>query len=542
MGDKETLGERVNDLLVNPDVIERVVVYHNDGKEVANIPNADGKRMSLQIYAAITNNESMITTEGAQKGLNIFGEELVSDARANPGKHPSIDLLDYHINLGHLAGPMHSHVVTPYSAKPIPEQVRAAMPKIAREFGTPVHVYDEEGIRQTCRDFNSAFSWNKGYKNFFAVKACPNPFLMEIMQKEGFGDDCSSALELTLAYAAGMTGEDKMFTSNDTADSEFNYARELRAIINLDDITHIEALERAAGGLSKLLCFRYNPGNKCEGNTIIGNPVEAKYGLTHEQIFEAYKIAKEKGVKRFGLHTMMASNERNPDTLERQAKIMFKLAREIKEQVGIDFEFINLGGGIGTPYKPWDRGVDLDDLGNRIQKAYNDILGSPTTKIFTECGRAPIGPHGWLLTGVRHVMKKHRDYVGVDATMADLMRPGMYGAYHHATVLGKEEAEHNRIVDVVGSLCENCDKFAVQRFLPSGIQRGDLIAIHNAGAHGRAMCFNYNAKLRSGEVLVHPDGTLEMIRRPETERDYFATFDFPGSRYSKLVEGRNPLE
>lgn len=536
MGDKETLGERVNDLLVNPDVIERIDVYDSAMRSLISIPNADGKRMSLQIYAAITNNESMITIDSAKKGLDIFGEKLVSDARANLGKHPSIDLLDYHINLGHLAGPMHSHVVTPYSAKPIPEHVRAAMPEIAKEFGTPIHVYDEDGIRQTCRNFNSAFSWNKGYRNFFAVKACPNTDLLSIMRQEGFGADCSSAPELTLADAVGMLGGQMMFTSNDTSDEEFRYAKSLGAIMNLDDITHIAALERATGGLPDLLCFRYNPGNKCEGNTIIGNPVEAKYGLTHEQIFEAYKIAKEKGVKRFGLHTMMASNERNPKTLVRQAEIMFRLAREIKQELGIDFEFINLGGGVGTPYKPWDRAVDLKELGEGIHKKYDEILsGFMSPAIVTECGRAPTGPNGWLLTGVRHVMQKHRTYVGVDATMADLMRPGMYGSYHHVTILGKENLPHDKIVDVSGSLCENCDKFAVQRFLPQA-ERGDLIAIHNTGAHGRAMCFNYNAKLRSGEVLVRSNGNIKMIRRPETEKDYFATLDFPGSEYGYLAK------
>ncbi len=412
------------------------------------------------------------------------------------------------------------------------------MPKIAKQFGTPMHVYDEEGIRETCIRFNIAFRGIKGgYQNFFAVKACPNPVLLDKMFRQGFGADCSSAPELRLAEAVGMNGRNMMFTSNDTSDSEFRYAMNIGAIMNLDDITHIAALEKATGRLPDLLCFRYNPGNRCEGNAIIGNPVEAKYGLTHEQIFEAYKIAKQKGVKRFGLHTMMASNERNPEILERQAKIMFNLARELRQEVGIDFKFINLGGGVGTPYKPWDKAVDLDDLGDRIHQAYNDIVlsGDSDPQIFTECGRDITGQNGWLLTQVRHIMQKHRNYVGVDSTMADLMRPGMYGSYHHLTVLGKEQAIHNQIYDVAGSLCENCDKFAVQRFLPK-VESGDLIAIHNTGAHGRAMGFNYNAKLRSGEVLVKSNGEIELIRRPETEKDYFATLDFKGSRYSDLAK------
>ena len=536
MGDKATIGERVDALLINPDVIQRVDIIDSEGKVQFSVPNSSTTQKSIQIYAAITNNESMINADAAMRGLNIYGLELLTEARTNPGKHPSIDFLDFVAN--NIRGSLHSHVVTPYFAKPIPEKVRSVMPEIAKEFGTPIHVYDEKGLWETCVRFNTAFRGiNSGYRNFFAVKACPNPTLMEIMRGEGFGADCSSAPELTLAKAVGRRGEDMMFTSNNTADSEFRYARELGAIINLDDITHIGALERATGGLPELLCFRYNPGNKCDGNSIIGNPVEAKYGLTHEQIFEAYRIVKEKGVKRFGLHTMMASNERNPEILEKQARIMFKLARELRERVGINPEFINLGGGVGTSYKPWDRGVDLDDLGDRIHQAYNDSFSHEDQgpQIFTECGRAITGPNGWLLTSVRHVMEKHRNYVGVDATMADLMRPGMYGAYHHATVLGNENAGHNMIYDVVGSLCENCDKFAVQRFLPM-IFRGDLIAIHNTGAHGRAMCFNYNAKLRSGEVLVKKDGKTELIRRNENEEDYFATLDFPGSRYANLTK------
>lgn len=535
MGDKETLGERVNDLLINPVFIQRICIDHDVG--FFHLPNTSNTQKSLQIYAYITNNESMITPDGAKKGLKIYGKELRAEAKADSTKHPSITELE---KIARKGKAVHSHIVTDYSAKPIPEHVRYAMPKIAEEFGTPVHIYNEDGTRKTCKQFNSAFSWNPGFRNFFAVKACPNPALMDIMLEEGFGADCSSAPELTLAKAVGMSGEDMMFTSNDTPDSEFKYAKRCGAIVNLDDITHIEAFERAAGRLPELLSFRFNPGEECDGNSIIGNPVEAKYGVTREQIFDAYRIAREKGVKRFGLHTMIASNDRNLEHHVRTAKIMLKLAQELKVKSGVDIEFINLGGGVGTPYHPWDKELDLDALGKGVKEVYDKMKmigpeGVYPSKIFMECGRAVTGPHGWLLTGVRHVMKKHRDYIGVDATMADLMRPGMYGAYHHLTVLGKENAEHNKVYDVVGSLCENCDKFAVQRFLPE-IERGDLIAIHNSGAHGRAMCFNYNAKLRSGEVLVHPDGSFDIIRRHETEKDYFATLDFKDSKYAHLAK------
>jgi diaminopimelate decarboxylase len=536
MEDKEALGERVDALLVNPNAIQEVRVFNAQKIPVLDIPNADGKRMSLQIYASITDNESRITPQAAERGLGIFGVDLVTEAILREGKHQSIDLLR---KIAKGEESYYSHVVTPFFTKPIPEHVLGAMPEIARTFGTPIHVYDEAGIREKCRALNRAFSWvpNNGFRNYFAVKACPNPTLLEIMREEGLGADCSSLPELRLARAVGMNKEDMMFTSNDTPDIEFIAAQGLGAVMNLDDITHIAALERATGNLPSLLCFRY-AGDEVGGNSIIGNVEERKYGLTREQLFEAYRIAKEKGVKLFGLHTMMASNERNPATLERQARIMFQLAVDLKKELGINIAFINLGGGIGTAYRPWDREVDLNDVGRRISKAYIETLaGVSCPNIFTECGRVITGPHGWLLTGVRHVMQKHRAYVGVDATMADLMRPGMYGAYHHITVLGKESVSSMRIYDVVGSLCENCDKFAVQRFLP-GVQKGNLMAIHNAGAHGRAMCFNYNAKLRSGEVLVKTDGSLQLIRRPETEDDYFATLDFPGSKYADLAHSK----
>jgi diaminopimelate decarboxylase len=541
MGDKATLGDRVDELLINPDVIERVDIIDSSGKVQYTVPNSPTTQKSLQIYAYITSNESMIGPGEARTGLEKYGEELVIEADLNRGKHPSIDFL---ADIVEKDQKFHSHVVTPYSAKPIPEHVRKAMPEIAKKFGTPIHVYDEQGIRNTCKEFNSAFSWNKGFRNFFAVKACPNPSLLAIMKEHGFGADCSSAPELSLSLAVGMRGEDMMFTSNDTPDSEFQYARDIGAIINLDDITHIEAYKRATKrGLPKLICFRY-AGEESEGNSIIGNSAERKYGLLRKQIFDAFEIAKAEGVERFGLHTMMASNERNPRTLLRQAEIMFKLAQDLKVQTGVDLEFINLGGGIGTPYKPWDRSVDLKELGEGIKNLYDKMKmigpdGVYPGKIFFECGRVITGPHGLVLTEGRHIMQKHRKYIGVDMTMADLMRPGIYGAYHHVTPLGKETEEYDHIYDVSGSLCENCDKTAVQRFLPAGIKRKDLLAVHNTGAHGRAMCFNYNGKLRSGEVLVHPDGSFDMIRRHETEKDLNATLDFPGSKYAYLGRKKN---
>ena len=529
MGDKETLGERVETLLVNPDVIQRVELSADNGEVIHGFSNARDTQKSLQIFAYITDNQSMLTPEGAKNGLEIYGEELREDARENPGKHANIDFLE-RVALQGVS--LHSHIVTPYSAKPIPEHVRKAMPTIAEMFGTPMHIYDEDGIRATCRDFNSAFSWNRGFRNYDAVKAAPNPRLLEVEREEASGADCSSSPELTLSHAAGMRGEDIISTSNDTPDSEFQYARRLGAIENLDDITFIAALERATGGLPELICFRYTGE---VNNSIIVNAEERKYGLTKEQIFMAYEIVKDKGVKRFGLHTMMASNERDVKKLLRQAEIMTGLGAELSER-GIPLEFINLGGGVGTSYKPWDRDPSIKAYGEGVKAlVQRDLIPRGLNpRIFLECGRAITGPHGWLLTRVRHVMKKLRDYVGVDASMADLMRPGMYGAYHHLTVLGKEQAEHNRVYDVVGSLCENNDKFAVQRFLPE-LVRGDLLATHNSGAHGRAMGFNYNGKLRSGEVLVRSNGDIELIRRAETEKDYFATFDFPGSKYAHLA-------
>ena len=401
---------------------------------------------------------------------------------------------------------------------------------LTEKYETPFYLYDEKAIRENIRRFTKAFSIFPGFKEHFAVKACPNPYILKILRSEGCGADCSSLPELILAENAGITGEDVMFTSNETPAKEYIYANLKGNIINLDDITHIPFLEKTLGFLPEILSFRYNPGPLKEGNAIIGKPEEAKYGLTEEQIFEAYKICKEKGVKRFGLHTMVASNELNPDYFVETATLLFNLAAKVKEKVGITFEFVNLGGGLGIPYKPGDKAVDYDYIARGIKDAYDAIVvpaGLDPLKIYWECGRPITGPYGWLVTRAIHEKHIYRDYIGVDASMADLMRPGMYGAYHEVTVSGKENAPKNKVYDVVGSLCENCDKFAVQRQLPE-IQIGDLLIIHDAGAHGRAMGFNYNAKLRCGELLLRQDGSVVEIRRRETIDDYFATLDFKG--------------
>jgi diaminopimelate decarboxylase len=406
--------------------------------------------------------------------------------------------------------------------------------QVTSDFPTPIYVYDEGGIRESARRLQDAFSWVSPtpFKNYFAVKATPNPYILEILKEEGFGADCSSLPELVLAETMGMTGEEIMFTSNDTSAEEFKRVRETGAIINLDDITHIQFLEQHAD-IPELVCFRYNPGVTREGNDIIGNPEEAKYGLTRGQIFEAYKIMKDKGVRRFGLHTMVASNELNPQYFVDTARMLFDLVAEISQNYEIKFEFVNMGGGIGIPYKPDQEAVDLEFVSQEIQKAYQEKItsnGLHPLRILMECGRLITGPHGYLVTTARHVTSKHREYVGVDATMANLMRPGMYGAYHHISVLGKQSLPSDHTYDVTGSLCENNDKFAINRQLPQ-IERGDLLVVHDAGAHGHAMGFQYNGKLRSAEVLLRPNGDFELIRRAETNQDYFRTLQFDGAKF-----------
>jgi len=397
---------------------------------------------------------------------------------------------------------------------------------IIQEHPTPFHIYDERGIREGIRKLSNAFSWSPGFRNYFALKACPNPHILKIVKEEGSGVDCSSLTELIISEKVGMRGKNIMFTSNDTPDQEFKKAYGLGAIINLDDITHIAFLERTAG-IPETICFRYNPGPIVEGNEIIGKPEEAKYGLTKEQIFEAYRIMKQKGAKTFGLHTMVVSNMLDESCLVKTAEILFDLAAELSRKLDIKFDFINLGGGIGIPYRPEQEPVNLNSLGNGVKKAYEKNLASSNLnpKIYMECGRLITGPHGWLVSRVLHVAKKYRNYIGLDACMADLMRPAIYRAYHHITVLGKENLTSAGVYDVTGSLCENNDKFAIQRNLPE-VEEGDILAIHDAGAHGHAMGFNYNGKLRSAELLLKGDGSIKKIRRAETPEDYLKTLDF----------------
>ncbi|MDF2501427.1 MAG: lysA 1 [Anaerosporomusa subterranea] len=398
---------------------------------------------------------------------------------------------------------------------------------IIQEYPTPLHIYDEQAIRANARRLLAAFSWAPKFKEYFAVKATPNPHILSLLREEGIGADCSSLAELVLAEKSGITGENIMFTSNDTPFEEYQKARELGAIINLDDITQIAYLEKHAG-LPDLISFRYNPGPLRGGNSIIGNPEEAKYGLTREQIVEGYRILRDKGVKRFGIHTMVISNELNPAYFIETANMMFDLIIEIHQELGIRIEMVNFGGGIGIPYRPEQEAVDLELIGNGVKAAYEAKIvanGLAPLALALECGRVITGPYGYLVTRVLHQKEIYKNYIGVDASMANLMRPGMYGAYHHITVVGKENEPLNNVYDVSGGLCENNDKFAINRKLPK-IDIDDLLVIHDAGAHGHAMGFNYNGKLRSAEVLLRPDGSAKLIRRAETLEDLFGTLDF----------------
>ena len=404
--------------------------------------------------------------------------------------------------------------------------------ELVKKYPTPFYLYDEKAIRDNMREFTKAFSIFPAFREFYAVKACPNPYILKILASEGCGADCSSLPELMLSKMAGIKGKKVMFTSNETPAEEYQYAYKEGNIINLDDITHIEYLKNALGGkLPETMCCRYNPGAAKHGcNSIIGKPEEAKYGMTREQILEAYKIMKAKGVKHFGLHTMVASNELNPDFFADTAKLVFELAVELKEKDDVRIEFTDLGGGLGIPYKPEQKNVDYNEVAQKIRKLYDEIIvpaGLDPLEICWECGRPITGPYGWLVSTAIHDKHIYREYIGLDSCMADLMRPGMYGAYHEVTVSGKENAPKDHVYDVVGSLCENCDKFAVQRALPK-IDIGDLVIVHDAGAHGRAMGFNYNGKLRAGEILLREDGSFVQIRRRETIDDLFATLNLDG--------------
>ena len=401
--------------------------------------------------------------------------------------------------------------------------------QVIERYPTPFHIYDEKGIMDYARYFNESFAWNEGFKEYYAIKAAPNPYLMKLLRKERFGIDCSSMAELVLAERLGMRGEEIMFTSNDTPACEFQKAMELGAIINLDDIKHIDYLESYAG-LPELVCFRYNPGALKEGNIIIGNPEDSKYGFTREQLFDGYKRLKDKGVKRFGIHTMVASNELDANYFVETADIVFDLIADLSRELDIRFEFANLGGGIGIPYKNEHKPVDLKLVSEGIQERYKKHIagnGLGPLKIFFESGRAITGPYGYLVSEVLHIKETYKKYAGLDSCMANLMRPALYGAYHHITVLGKEKEGCKYLYDVTGSLCENNDKFAINRLLPEVVP-GDLVVIHDTGAHGHSMGFNYNGKLRSAELLLRENGEVVQIRRAETMEDYFATLDFDG--------------
>lgn len=404
---------------------------------------------------------------------------------------------------------------------------KEALEAAALEYGTPFCLYDEKGIRDNARRLKEAFSIFPAFREHFAVKALPNPYILKILADEGFGADCSSLPELVLAQKAGMSGEAVMLTSNETQAYEYQAARDMGAVINLDDITHIDYLEKHCG-LPELISCRYNPGPLKGGNAIIGTPEEAKYGFTRSQLFEGFKRLKEKGVTRFGLHTMVVSNETSNDYHIETGRMLFELAVELKEKLDIRLEFVNIGGGAGIPYRDEQTALDYRTVAQGMRKAYDELIvpaGLDPLELRMEWARIITGPYGWLVMRAIHTKSIYREYIGVDATMADFMRPGMYGAYHHLSVVGKESAPATAVYDVVGSLCENNDKFAVQRQLPK-IEVGDLLVIHDAGAHGRAMGFNYNGKLRCGELLLRTDGSALQIRRAETVDDYFATLDF----------------
>lgn len=410
----------------------------------------------------------------------------------------------------------------------VPFVTKEQLENIVKEFPTPFHLYDEKGIRENVKALKEAFSWNKGFKEYFAVKATPNPFLINILREYGCGCDCSSYTELMLSEAIGATGEDIMFSSNATPAEEFRLANKLGAIINLDDFTHIDFLEKAIGYIPETISCRYNPGGLFKiSNDIMDNPGDAKYGMTTEQLFEAFKVLKAKGAKEFGIHAFLASNTVTNEYYPMLAKVLFEVAVKLQQETGVHIKFINLSGGIGIPYRPEQEANDIYAIGEGVRKVYEEVLvpaGMGDVAIYTELGRYMMGPYGCLVTTAIHEKHTHKEYIGCDACAVNLMRPAMYGAYHHITVMGKEDAPCDHMYDVTGSLCENNDKFAIDRMLPK-IDIGDLLVIHDTGAHGFAMGYNYNGKLKSAEVLLKEDGTAQLIRRAERPSDYFATFD-----------------
>lgn len=400
--------------------------------------------------------------------------------------------------------------------------------KIAQQYPTPFYLYDEAGIRKTARLVNKAFSWNKGFKEYFAVKATPNPYILQILKEEGCGADCSSYTELELSRAVGITGQNIMFSSNETPAADMQLAKQLGAIINLDDFTHVDFLEKVAG-IPETICCRFNPGGHFAiANGIMDNPGESKYGMTRAQMAEAFRLLMRKGAKRFGIHAFLASNTVTNEYYPELARQLFTLAVGLQQETGAEIDFINLSGGVGIAYHPDQKENDILAIGEDVRKVYEEVLvpaGLGQVKLFTEMGRFMLAPYGALITRAIHEKHIYKEYIGVDACAANLMRPAMYGSYHHITVLGKENAVKDHKYDVVGGLCENNDKFAIDRMLPE-IEKGDLLFIHDAGAHGFSMGYNYNGKLRSAELLLREDGSVKLIRRAEEPKDYFATFDF----------------
>ncbi|MDD3338808.1 MAG: diaminopimelate decarboxylase [Lachnospiraceae bacterium] len=411
--------------------------------------------------------------------------------------------------------------------------------EIIQQVPTPFHLYDEAGIRKNAQAMKEAFAWNKGFREYFAVKANPNPFLIDILKEYDCGCDCSSMTELMLAKAMGCAGERTMFSSNDTPPEEFQYAYDIDAIVNFDDITHIQCFEETVGTFPKTMSCRYNPGGLFKiSNDIMDNPGDAKYGMTTEQLFESFRILKSKGVENFGIHAFLASNTVTNEYYPMLAKVLFEVAVKLQKETGAKIKFINLSGGVGIPYRPEQEPNDIRVIGEGVHKVYDEVLtaaGMGDVAIYTELGRFMMGPYGCLVTKAIHEKNTHKRYIGVDACAVNLMRPAMYGAYHHITVMGKENKPCDHMYDVTGSLCENNDKFAIDRMLPE-IDMGDVLVIHDTGAHGFAMGYNYNGKLKSAEVLLKEDGSFSVIRRAETAADYFATLnDFP--IYKKIIEG-----
>ena len=417
-----------------------------------------------------------------------------------------------------------------YTMKKNPFVTLQKVQEITNQIPTPFHLYDEAGIRRNARAMKAAFSWNKGFREYFAVKATPNPYILQILKEEGCGCDCATYTELIMADAVGCTGHDVMFSSNVTPEKDMRKAWEMGVYINLDDATHVDLLKKVAGNkMPETVCLRYNPGGSFSlGNTIMDMPRDAKYGMTEAQMASAITRLMEMGVKHFGIHAFLASNTTANGYYPELASQLFHLAVRLRKETGCHIAFVNLSGGVGIPYRPDQTGSDIAVIGEGVRQKYEEILtpqGMDDISIFTELGRFMLAPYGHLIATVLHKKHTYREYVGLDACAADLMRPAMYGAYHHITVLGKEDAPVDHVYDVTGGLCENNDKFAIDRSLPK-VEIGDILAIHDTGAHGQSMGYNYNGKLRSAEVLLKEDGSFKMIRRAEKPEDYFATLDF----------------